>query len=43
MRRYAEQSINKLHVVTGVETEAKIYKSVLMKSHVNWIDVITAL
>jgi len=30
-----EQSINKLHVAIGVETEAKIYKSVLTKSHVH--------
>jgi len=33
VRHYAKKSFNKLHVATGVETEAKIYKSVLMKSH----------
>jgi len=43
VRHYAEQSINTLHVATGVETEATIYKSALMKSHVHSIDVITAL
>jgi hypothetical protein len=33
MRHYAEKSINMLHVAIGAETQAKIYKSVLMKSH----------